>query len=47
MSIGMTFTAMPAVNAIPHVVAAPPGIATYATLPLMGGSILACGGPAR
>jgi hypothetical protein len=39
MSIGMTFTAMPAVNAIPHVVAAPPGIATYATLPLIAGRI--------
>ena len=46
MAIGMLFTAMPAVNAIPHVVAAPPGIATYATLPLMGGR-LAGGGPAR
>jgi hypothetical protein len=28
-------TAMPAVNAIPAVVAAPPGIATHATLPLV------------
>ena len=46
MAIGMLFTAMPAVNAIPHVVAAPPGIATYATLPLMGGR-LAGGSPAR
>jgi hypothetical protein len=27
-------TAMPAINAIPLVVAAPPGIATYADLPL-------------
>ncbi|MGZ7023524.1 MAG: NAD(P)H-dependent amine dehydrogenase family protein [Ilumatobacteraceae bacterium] len=34
MVLGMIMTAMPAVNAIPHVVAAPPGIATYADLPL-------------
>lgn len=34
MVIGMIMTAMPAVNAIPYVVAAPPGIVTYADLPL-------------
>ena len=32
-SIGMRITALPVVNAIPAVVAAPPGIATYADLP--------------
>jgi hypothetical protein len=34
MVLGMIMTAMPAVNAIPYVVAAPPGIATYTDLPL-------------
>ena len=34
MVLGMIITAMPAVNAIPAVVAAPPGIATYNDLPL-------------
>ena len=34
MVIGMVMTAMPAVHAIPRVVAAPPGIVTYADLPL-------------
>jgi len=34
MALGMILTAMPAVNAIPRVVAAPPGIVTYADLPL-------------
>ena len=34
MVLGMILTAMPAVNAIPHVVAAPPGIVTYTDLPL-------------
>jgi len=34
MVIGMIITAMPAVNAIPAVVAAAPGIVTYADLPL-------------
>lgn len=34
MVIGMVMTAMPAVNAIPYVVAAPPGIVTYTDLPL-------------
>jgi hypothetical protein len=33
MVLGMIMTAMPAVNAIPRVVAAPPGIATYNDLP--------------
>jgi 4-hydroxy-tetrahydrodipicolinate reductase len=34
MVIGMVMTAMPAINAIPAVVAAPPGIVTYNDLPL-------------
>ncbi len=34
MVLGMIMTAMPAVNAIPRVVAAPPGIITYADIPL-------------
>jgi len=34
MVLPMILTAMPAVNAIPNVVAAPPGIVTYADLPL-------------
>jgi hypothetical protein len=34
MVLGMVMTAMPAVNAIPLVVAAPPGIVTYNDLPL-------------
>jgi hypothetical protein len=34
MVLGMIMTAMPAVNAIPAVVAAPPGIVTYNDLPL-------------
>lgn len=34
MAIGHIMTAMPAINAIPAVVAAAPGIATYADLPL-------------
>jgi hypothetical protein len=34
MVLGMIMTAMPAVNAIPHVVAAPPGIVTYTDLAL-------------
>ena len=38
MGLGMIMTAMPAVNAIPAVVAAPPGIATHATLPLVTAS---------
>lgn len=35
MGLGMIMTAMPAVNAIPAVCAAAPGIATYADLPLV------------
>ena len=34
MVLGMIMTAMPAINAIPDVVAAPPGIVTYTDLPL-------------
>jgi 2,4-diaminopentanoate dehydrogenase len=34
MVIGMVMTAMPAIHAIPYVVAAPPGIVTYTDLPL-------------
>jgi hypothetical protein len=34
MVLGMIMTAMPAVNAIPHVVAARPGILTYTDLPV-------------
>ena len=34
MVLGMIMTAMPAINAIPAVVAAPPGIVTYTDLPL-------------
>jgi hypothetical protein len=34
MALGMILTAMPAVNAIPQVVAAPPGIITYTDIPL-------------
>lgn len=34
MVLGMIMTALPAINAIPHVVAAPPGIVTYNDLPL-------------
>jgi 4-hydroxy-tetrahydrodipicolinate reductase len=35
MGLGMIMTAMPVVNAIPAVCAAPPGISTIATLPLV------------
>lgn len=34
MVLGMIMTAMPAINAIPRVVAAPPGIVTYTDLPM-------------
>ena len=34
MVLGMILTAMPAINAIPAVVAAPPGIVTYTNIPL-------------
>jgi hypothetical protein len=37
MQLGMIMTALPAVNAIPAVCAAPPGIRTYADLPLITG----------
>jgi 2,4-diaminopentanoate dehydrogenase len=37
MTLGMIITALPAVNAIPAVCAAPPGIRTYADLPLISG----------
>lgn len=35
MVLGMIMTAMPAIAAIPHVVAAPPGIASYVDLPMI------------
>ncbi len=35
MVLGMIMTAMPAINSIPYVVAAPPGIVTYTDLPLI------------
>jgi hypothetical protein len=34
MVLGMIMTAMPAINAVPYVVAAPPGIVTYNDLPM-------------
>jgi hypothetical protein len=34
MALGMVITAMPAINAIPAVIAAPPGIVTYTDVPL-------------
>jgi 4-hydroxy-tetrahydrodipicolinate reductase len=37
MGAGMIYTAMPAVNAVPAVVAAPPGIVTFKDLPLITG----------
>ena len=37
MQLGMIMTALPAVNAIPAVCAAPPGIRTYVDLPLITG----------
>jgi 4-hydroxy-tetrahydrodipicolinate reductase len=42
MDLIMVATAMPAVNAIPAVCQAPPGIVSYADLPLIGaaGSLL-------
>lgn len=39
-AIGMRITGVPVVNAIPAVVAAPPGIATYADLPLITSRIV-------
>ena len=38
MQLGMIATGMPAVNAIPAVCAAAPGIRTYADLPLVTGA---------
>jgi 4-hydroxy-tetrahydrodipicolinate reductase len=37
MDLGMIYTAMPVTNAVPYVVAAPPGIVTLADLPPMTG----------
>jgi len=34
MVLGMIMTAMPAIHAIPHVVAAAPGIVTHTDLPV-------------
>ncbi len=39
MGLGMIYTAMPVVNAVPRVVAAAPGIATFADLPLITGRV--------
>ena len=38
-AIGMTITGLPVVNAIPAVCAAPPGIRTYAQLPVITGQL--------
>lgn len=38
MQLGMIVTALPAINAIPHVCRAEPGIRTYADLPLVTGA---------
>jgi 2,4-diaminopentanoate dehydrogenase len=40
-SIGMRITAVPVINAIPAVCAAPPGIATYADLPVIASRVTA------
>ena len=45
MMLGMIMTGMPAVNAIPAVCAAAPGIRTYADLPLITGAGLVRTGP--
>ena len=39
MGLGMIYTAMPVVNAVPAVVAAAPGIATFNDLPLIAGRV--------
>ncbi len=39
MGLGMIYTAMPVTNAVPAVVAAPPGIVTLADLPPITGRI--------
>jgi 4-hydroxy-tetrahydrodipicolinate reductase len=41
MGLGMIYTAMPVTNAVPYVVAAPPGIVTLADLPPVTGRIRA------
>lgn len=41
MDLGMIYTAMPVTNAVPHVVAAPPGIVTLADLPPITGRVAA------
>lgn len=40
MGLGMIYTAMPVTNAVPYVVAAPPGIVTLADLPPVTGRVL-------
>ena len=37
MALGMIITSLPALNAIPAVCAAPPGVVTYTDLPLVTG----------
>ena len=39
MDLGMIYTAMPVTNAVPYVVAAPPGIVTLADLPPITGRV--------
>ncbi len=39
MGLGEIYTAMPVVNAVPHVVAAPPGIVTFKDLPPVTGRV--------
>ena len=39
MGLGEIYTAMPVVNAVPHVVAAAPGIVTFRDLPLLTGPV--------
>lgn len=41
MGLGMIYTAMPVTNAVPAVVAAPPGIVTLADLPVVTGRVAA------
>jgi 4-hydroxy-tetrahydrodipicolinate reductase len=40
MAPGMIYTALPALNAIPHVVAAKPGIVTFNDLPMITGPVI-------
>lgn len=42
MGAGMIYTAMPAVNAVPAVVAAAPGVVTFKDLPLITGRFAGC-----